>query len=318
MQRSEFLAAAAAAAALPTIPDSLEGSEYDLNTPTGSLSGTLLLPAPLTKKVPVVLIIAGSGPTDRNGNAGPVKADTYLLLAAALAIAGVASLRYDKRGVAASASALSDESKLRIDDFVADAAAWIARLRGDERFGRIIVAGHSEGSLIGMLAAERAPVDAFVSLEGLGRPAAAALRTQLNDALAGVPDLKAASDRILAALEQGNTVTDVPPQLAALYRPSVQPYLISWFRFDPSVEIAKLKMRVAIVQGTNDVQVPVDNAKLLSAALPSAKLVMVPGMSHPLKDATGMTRDQQIATVYVNPALPLAPLVAATIVAAAF
>jgi pimeloyl-ACP methyl ester carboxylesterase len=316
MQRNEFLASLAAAAALPNAPAGPESSEYDLNTPNGSLSGTLTLPAPAAKKPSVVLIIAGSGPTDRNGDAGQVKTDTYLLLAGALASAGVASVRYDKRGVGASASALADESTLRFDDLVADAAAWIARLRADGRFGKIGIAGHSEGSLIGILAAGRATVDAFVSLEGLGRPAAAALRTQLKDALAGAPELKAASDRIMSALEQGTTVSDVPQQLYALYRPSVQPYLISWFRYDPSIEIAKLKTRVAIVQGTNDFQVPVDDAKLLSAARPAATLVVIPGMSHPLKDATGMTRDQQIATVYVNPALPIVPLVPATIAAA--
>ena len=322
MQRSEFLAAAAAAAAMPSAtagPADSGGpgaSEYDLNTPTGSLGGTLLLPATVSKKVPVVLIIAGSGPTDRNGNAGRVRTDTYLLLAGALASGGIASVRYDKRGVGASASAVSDEAKARFDDLVADSVAWIARLRADGRFARVALAGHSEGSLVGMLAAQRATVDAFVSLDGIGRPAAAVLRTQLDDVLAGAPELKAASDRIMTALEQGTTVTDVPQELYALFRPSVQPFLISLFRYDPSVEIAKLKTRVAIVQGTNDFQVPAGEGKLLSAALPSAKLVLIPGMSHPLKDATGMTRDQQIATVYVNPALPVVPLVPSTIAAA--
>jgi pimeloyl-ACP methyl ester carboxylesterase len=195
---------------------------FDLAAPGGTLAGTLNLPA-ASGKVPVVLIIAGSGPTDRDGN-GPVaqaRNDSLKLLAAALADAGFASVRYDKRGIGASRAAGPSESALRFDTYVDDAVAWIAKLKADPRFSRVAVIGHSEGSLIGMLAARRGGADAFVSIAGPAQAAGAVLRGQLAGKLP--PDLAASSERILAGLEQGKTDADVPPALAALYRPSVQP-----------------------------------------------------------------------------------------------
>src|SRR5262249_19557543 len=143
-----------------------------LTTSTGAISGTLVMPA-ATGKVPVVLIIAGSGPTDRNGNspALPGRNNSYKMLAEALAADGVASVRYDKRGIAESKAAAAREADLRFEMYVDDAAAWVNQLRADPRFSRVIVAGHSEGSLIGMLAAANAKADAFVSIAGVARRA---------------------------------------------------------------------------------------------------------------------------------------------------
>jgi hypothetical protein len=152
------------------------------------------------------------------------------------------------------------------------------------------------GSLIGMLAAKQAKVDALVSIAGVGRPAPALIREQLDTKLP--PRLKARSDRILDELVAGRTVTDVPKELAALYRLSVQPYLISWFKYDPVREIAALEIPVRIVQGTTDLQVPVDNAKRLGAAKKDATLRLIDGMNHVLKHAT-LPAEQQAA--YTDP-----------------
>jgi len=290
-------------------------SSYDLVTKTGTIFGTLSQPITATK-APVVLIVAGSGPTDRDGNSPGVHAGTYRLLADALAAEGIASLRYDKRGIARSAAAMPDEASLRFDDYVSDAAEWLAKLRGDGRFGKIGLAGHSEGSLIGMIAAQRMPCDYFASLSGAGFPAAEELRRQLGPQLASQPQLAAENDRILAALTAGQTVADVPQALMVLYRPSVQPYIISWFRYDPRVEIAKLAMKCAIVQGTNDVQIPVADAQALAAAQPRATLVLVDGMTHVLKDATETTAADQAQTVYQDPTVPINRTVVRTIVEA--
>jgi pimeloyl-ACP methyl ester carboxylesterase len=295
-------------------PTDVEDSAYDLSTATGTIAGTLTRP-PQAGRCPVVLIIAGSGPVDRDGNTQPyLRTDAYRLLARALAGHGIASVRYDKRAIGASAAAMKSESDLRFDDYVGDAAAWVAKLRGDGQFARIAIAGHSEGSLIGMIAAQRAPVDAFVSLEGAGYPAADVLRMQLAPQLAGAPDLAAASARILEALLAGRVDADVPVLLGALYRPSVQPYLISWFRYDPRAEIAKVPASVTVVQGTADFQVPVDHGEALAAAHPGSALVLVPGMSHVLKAADKMAREQQIQTVYVDPSIPLDPAVTEAVV----
>jgi len=249
----------------------------------GAISGTLLVPD-AKEPVPVVLLIAGSGPTDRDGNNPSMHNDALKMLATDFAMNGIASLRYDKRGIAESASAATKESDLRFETYIDDAVAWCNQLH-EKRFSGVVIAAHSEGSLIGMIAAKKCGADGFISLEGAGFPAADILRTQLKTRLP--EDLKAKSEAILKSLEAGKTADDVPQQLTVLYRPSVQPYLISWFRYDPAKEIAALKVPVLIVQGTTDVQVSMDDAKRLAAANPKAKLVTIEGMNHILKMVSG-------------------------------
>jgi pimeloyl-ACP methyl ester carboxylesterase len=263
-------------------------------------------------KTPVVLIIAGSGPTDRDGNSiAGIRANSYKMIANALATDGIASLRYDKRGIAASVVTGMKEEDLRFDDFVRDAVQWIKVLRADARFSTVTVAGHSEGSLIGMIAAREGGADAFVSIAGVARPAGAVIRDQLKPQLAAMPPVWAGSESILSSLEAGKTVDPLPqavaglPPLLGLFRPSVQPYLISWFKYSGTDEIAKLKIPVAIIQGTNDIQVGVPEAEALSKAKPDATLVIVDGMNHVLKMAPA-ERNANAAT-YMDPSLQLAP-----------
>ena len=279
-------------------------SMVELATSSGTIHGTMLLPE-RTGPVPVALIIAGSGPTDRDGNS-PVlqgKNDSLKLLAEGLSERGVATLRYDKRGIAASASSGPQESDLRFDMYVDDAAAWISWLRADPRFSSVSVIGHSEGSLIGMMAAHDADVDAFVSIAGAARPAADVLREQLRPQLP--PNLWNESERILTSLTDGRTVDRVPPELTMLYRPSVQSYLISWLGVDPAAEIARLHAPVLIVQGTTDIQITVAEANTLHAARPRAELAIIEGMNHVLKLVPADPAQQRAS--YSDPALPLAP-----------
>jgi pimeloyl-ACP methyl ester carboxylesterase len=282
-----------------------------LETPTGKIEGTLMLPSS-GNKVPVALIIAGSGPTDRDGNttipAG--RRDSYKMLAQALADAGIASVRYDKRGVAASLPALRAESELRFDTFVDDATAWTSKLKGDARFSSVTVIGHSEGSLIGMLAAQRANADAFISIAGAAQTVGAIIRKQFAGKLP--PALAAENERILALLEHGELAREVPPALSAFYRPSVQPYMISWMRYVPAERIATLKIPSLVVQGDTDIQVSVEEARALKAAKPDAVLVVLPGMNHVLK-LVPADMQQQLAS-YNNPALPLAPQLSKTVI----
>ena len=283
-----------------------------LDTASGSVAGTLRLPAG-AGKAPVVLIIAGSGPTDRDGNSAmiPGHNDSLRMLADALDAAGFASVRYDKRGIGASKAAMPDESKLRFDHYVEDAAAWIAKLKADPRFASVAVIGHSEGALIGMLAAERTGAAAYVSLAGVAESPGAILRKQFAGKLP--PPLAADNERILGALEQGRSVAEVPPALAVYYRPSVQPYLISWMRYVPTAHIAALRMPVLIVQGTTDIQVGVEQAQALKAARPDAVLAVIPGMNHVLKQVPADS-PHPLAS-YGDPALPLHPQLAPAIVA---
>jgi pimeloyl-ACP methyl ester carboxylesterase len=281
----------------------------------GALAGTLMLPA-ASGKVPVALIIAGSGPTDRDGNSAliPGHNDSLKMLAAALARQGIASLRYDKRGIGASRAAMTSESALRFDDLVDDTARWVATLKGDARFSTVTVIGHSEGSLVGMLAARatgaRAGADGFVSLAGAAERQSDILRKQLAGKLA--PEQAADNERILSALEHGQTVADVAPMWARFYRPSVQPYLISVYQYVPTHEVAALRIPALIVQGTTDVQVGVDQAEALEAAKPDAALLVIPGMNHVLKAVPADAPDP--AAAYGDPSLPLHPQLAPAIV----
>jgi uncharacterized protein len=282
--------------------DDYATERVQLETDTGKLHGTLLVPRQ-AGPYPALVIVAGSGPTDRDGNsaalAGPN--NSLRLLAEGLAKRGVASVRYDKRGVAESAAAGPREEDLRFEAYVADAAAWLNRLQTDERFASASVVGHSEGSLVGMLAMKQVGGDAFVSIAGVARRASDVLRDQLRNQL--TPDLLAESERILAALEAGQTAGNVPVELAALYRPSVQPYLISWFRYVPAEELAGLDARVLVVQGTTDIQVGIAEADGLRAAKPDAELLIVEGMNHVLKHVPAEPARQQAS--YTDPSLPV-------------
>ena len=298
---------ALAVPAATRVADTVPSQPVTLKTATGDLHGTEVLPSGAGRPA-VVLIVPGSGPTDRDGNSpvpvAPGKTlhtDTYRLLAASLAANGIASVRYDKRGVAASAAAMAGktESDLTFENGIDDAVAWVNMLRADSRFSKVIVVGHSEGSLIGMVAAARAKADGFVSLEGAGRPAAVVLHEQM--ASRGVPSEMYAAT--LDSLQAGKTVANPAPALAALFRPSVQPYLISWFRYDPAAELRKLPFATLVIQGSNDIQTSTADAQALASA-PSAKLVMIDGMTHVLKDGPADPQSQ-LAGVYTEPALPL-------------
>lgn len=307
MKRAIFLGAAGCAIAGAALPRCARAAEadYQLHTVTGTIDGTI---DTLGGRSPVVLIIAGSGPTDRNGNSTlGIDPDTYRLLASDLEHRSIASLRYDKRGVGASAAAGPSEQDLRFDTYIEDAAAWIRQLRADGRFTRIVVAGHSEGSLIGIVAAQRAPADAFVSLEGAGRPIYTVLREQLKPKLPA--QLYAQADAIMTSLQAGKMVAQIPPELNALFRPTVQPYLISWFKYDPAVEIAKLRIPVTIVQGTADVQVTMVDAEALHRANAASQLVVVQGMNHVLKYSPDVSSEAAILKGYQNPSLPVDPQV---------
>jgi pimeloyl-ACP methyl ester carboxylesterase len=270
-----------------------------LNTQTGKIDGTLLLPEN-KKDLAVALIIAGSGPTDRDGNNPYMKNNSLKMLAEGLAGQGIASLRYDKRGVAKSKDAAVKEIDLRFENYVADAEEWISLLKKDKRFKKVIVIGHSEGSLIGMIASKKAGADKFVSIAGAGMPAGDIIREQLKSQPLMVTE---AALPILDSLEQGKTVKEVPQMLASLFRPSVQPYIISWFKYDPRKEIAKLSIPVLIVQGTTDIQVSVKDAENLKKAEPKAELKIIEGMNHILKEAEA-DRTKNIQT-YSQPDLPL-------------
>ena len=285
-----------------------ETRAVELDTGSGRLAGTMEIPAACAPHT-VALIHAGSGPTDRDGNSKglPGRNDSLKMLAEALAERGIASVRFDKRGLAGSAAAgPRSERDLRFSTYVEDAARWLDHLAADPAFRNIVAIGHSEGSLVEMLAVGTRPAVAFVSLAGAGRKAGTILREQLARQATGT--LLERANQIISELEAGREVTDVPAPLAALFRSSVQPYLIDWFSRDPAEAIRALKLRPLIVHGSTDAQVAIADAQALAAARPEGELVIIEGMNHVLKQIGG-DLTAQLAS-YSDPNLPLHPALA--------
>jgi len=269
-----------------------------LQTKTGDVFGTLTTPQKFSK-IPVVLIIAGSGPTDRNGNQPGIQNDSYKKLSEQLLKNGIATLRYDKRGIAESSAACKNEIDIRFEDFIDDAKGLIQMLKQDKRFSKVIVIGHSEGSLIGMIAATNA--DQFVSIAGVGQSADKLIITQLSAQSKPLADEAKPS---LDSLKNGFLVKKYNPILNSIFKPSIQPYLISWIKYDPQLEIKKLTIPVLILQGTNDFQVSVDDAKLLQNADPKAHMVLINNMNHVFRIVEGDNKASY--ATYFNSTLPIA------------
>ena len=254
---------------LAALPSQSKEEEISVSRSWGKLSGTLTVPDEGSDAA--VLIIAGSGPTDRNGNSGSgLITNTYYMLARALEKEGIASLRYDKQGIGGSRyqdpELYKQEDRLRLADYIADAEALTDYLK-ERGFRKIILAGHSEGSLVALVAATESPdVAAVISLAGAGYPIDEILQLQLTRELISYnPGLILNVQSILSRLKQGKTTEDIPAILQGIFRPSAQPYLISWMQYDPREVIRQVKQPVLIVNGDNDIQISADNAEALAS-----------------------------------------------------
>ena len=276
-------------------------SSMQVQTTFGRLHGSIMRPKRETSST-ACLIIAGSGPTDRNCNGPSINTNAYLKLATFLAKCGYASLRYDKRGIGESAEAMIQEDSVTFENAVEDARSMIHWLKEKAGYDRVVVIGHSEGSLVGMLAAPGI-ANAFISVAGPGRPADVILKEQLN---ALVPsEGQAEVNRIIDALKAGKHPEQVPFWLMSLARPSVQNYIISWFKYDPAIEIKKLNMPICILQGGRDLQVTKEDAWLLTSAANNATFSFIDEMNHVLVDVADM--DVENKKSYGQPEYPLSP-----------
>ena len=300
----------------------LEGTllQGTLPTVTSELAGSPNAPRP----VATVLIIPGSGPTDRDGN-NPlgVKGSIYRLLAQGLAAQGIATLRIDKRGMFASARSVADASAVTISDYVQDVGSWVAVLRKLTGAPCVWLLGHSEGGLVAMAAAASADAGKQPALQaglcGLvlvsspGRPLGEVLREQLKANPANGPLFPQALAAI-DALEDGRRVDtqDMHPALMRIFKPANQAYLIDAFSYDPARLVKSLTKPVLIVQGQRDLQVSAEDARLIQKADAKAQLALLPDVNHVLKSVTSQNRQDNLAT-YGNPDLPLAPSIVSTI-----
>lgn len=297
----------------PEHRQAFQAAEEDYSVPAGNgkLHAVLNLPKNPDSNIPVALIIGGSGPSTKEGIA-----NLYLDLAAQLCDNGIAVIRYDKRGIARSESVIDarkDEDKMVIEDFVGDVVKLLEKAAKDSRFSDIYILGHSEGALVGTLAAEQEEISGLICLAGAGRNIAEITLEQIKANPANPKDLITASERILNHLLAGETTEDVPALLQPLFRLSVQPYMISWMKYDPAAELAKLDIPILILQGDNDSQVQVIDAENLHQAAPKSNMRIIPKMTHMLKDSD-ISKDEafknpmsamKYTKVYADDSLPL-------------
>ncbi|MGY5850317.1 alpha/beta hydrolase family protein [Salegentibacter sp. F14] len=264
------------------------------------IDGTLTKPM-AEENPPLVIFIQGSGPTDRNGNQTMAKSDFAKKIAHRLAEEGIASFRFDKRIFKMKALNIKEED-LRFEDFVTDVESIITYFQKEDDFSKIILAGHSEGSLIGMLAAND-HTDALISLAGAGRSIDHIIVDQIGKQAPGLKqNTREAFDEII---EKGSTKS-YHPVLASIFRPSAQPYLGSWIKYDPAQEIARLEIPVLIIQGTSDIQVETSEAQLLHKAAPQSELVLLENMNHVFREMK--EKDPLVNTKsYNEPRRPLHP-----------
>ncbi|WP_413999225.1 alpha/beta hydrolase family protein [Flavobacterium sp. W1B] len=265
---------------LSTLCFSQEKKEITINP---LLKGTLYSPLKENKKTNLVILIAGSGPTDRDGNQKGMINNSLKYLSEDLAKNDIATFSYDKRIIAQMAAGTVDEKSLSLDDFIKDAKDILTFFKNQKKYNKIIIAGHSEGALVGMVAAN-GNADAYISLAGAGRTIDAVVVEQIEKQ---APFLKEEVEKDFEILKSGKTFELKNQMLASIFRESVQPYMISWIKYDPQNEIKKLQIPMLLINGTKDLQVKVLEAELLKKTKPEAKLVVIEDMNHVFKEIKG-------------------------------
>lgn len=251
-----------------------------------------------------VIIIPGSGPTDRDGNAPQMglSTDAYRLLAEGLAGQGITSLRIDKRGFYGSAGAIADPNDVTIEAYAQDVRDWVAHASGLAPC--VWLAGHSEGGLVALVAAQTAPENlcGLILLAASGRPIGQLMIEQFEANPANRPLMPELRD-IVTGLEAGQSrdPASVTPALQPLFSAGLQRYMIDLFSYDP-VAIAKdLQGPMLLVQGTDDLQVRPHDADLLEAVMPQAQRINLAGGTHVLKKSAAGNP----YSTYTDSSLPL-------------
>lgn len=248
----------------------------------------------------LVIFIGGSGPIDRDGNQSFMKCDMFKKLAYSLSEKGISSFRYDKRVVTQIRKGKLDK-KITFDDFVSDAIAIIDFFQ--LKYNSIVIAGHSQGSLVGLLSINEG-VSGFISLSGAGRTIDMVIEDQISKT---APMLLEDTKNIFKILRSGKITEDFPLPLYSLFNIEIQPFMISWMQYDPKKIIAKIPIPSLIINGDSDLQVDEKEAKLLYNSAQNSEILIVKNMNHVLVEIEG--DELKNVKSYNNPDLKISELV---------
>lgn len=269
------------------------------------VEGTLVVPETV-ERPNLVIFVQGSGPTDRDGNQSFMKNDALKKLATTLAEEGIASYRFDKRIVRMDQLGIREED-IRFGDFVTDVSTAIDHFRKTDRFDKLIVLGHSQGSLVGMLAAHQ-QADAFISIAGAAEPIDSIIVEQIG---LQAPQLQENAAQSFQDLREKGSSQNYHPMLEMIFRPSVQPFILSWMQYNPKETIQDLEIPVLLITGSKDLQVEPAHAEELKEAYPEGRLVILDKMNHVFRKIEG--DDLENSKSYNEPGLPLHPELGSTI-----
>lgn len=277
--------------------------EVELVTEDCTLKGTLTTQDDPSQSTLLVILIAGSGPTDRDGNNPAMENNSLKMFSEMIVDNGYSCLRYDKRAIGASSVENLTKETLNFDLSISDASEWVNKFAADVRFHGVVLAGHSQGALVALAAAnQNENVRGVISLAGAGQPIHQVLKWQLAKSL--TPEMQGLVNAKLDTLAMGDTLKYTPDYLYGFMHPSVQPFLISWMKYDPGAEAAKLKVPLLIVNGTRDLQVQVSEAELLKEKQPNAELAIIKNMNHILKFTKEKEMGPQLE-IYSDPDVPI-------------
>lgn len=285
------------------VTTSIQAQNYNetiLNIPTAkdSIYGTLMSPQDIVNP-PLVILISGSGPNDRDGNQSTLINNSLLFLAQGLSKKGIATYRYDKSVLSMIKKGDFNEVDFNFSLLIDDANSVGLFFKNQNNFSKIYVVGHSQGSLVGMLVANNF-ADGYISLAGAGQSIDMILKEQLHKQ---APMLDESIASTLDKLKKGEKDPNFNPLLVSLFRLSVQPFLIDWIQYNPQEEIKKLDMPILIINGTKDIQVNENEAAILHKAKADSKLILIENMNHIFKEIKGDIMENQLS--YMNPDLPI-------------
>ena len=247
------------------------------------IEGTLITPySSDDDDVPLIIFIMDAGAINREGNDRMSKNDAFKLLAIELAKKGIASYRYDKRLFKIDAYGIR-ENEISLDHFIEDAKSVVSYFKKNGNYSKRILAGHGQGSLIGIMAAQQ-NIDSFISIAGNAQPIDQIIIQQLEKQAPGLDKSAAVAFRDLK--EKGRAL-DYDPALESIFGYQIQNFMKSWMKYTPSEEIKNLDIPILIVQGDKDLQVEVSEAEKLKEAVPSAAYIIIENMNHILRKIKG-------------------------------